>query len=275
MLTLLALLSASAEETFYSSLSGRMVAVTPSVVQGSLPPGGFTPALTQERLLDVATCLDTAAPPEELTAVLSVDATGVVTSVSMYAEPSAPAAEACVQKAAMAVSFRGGPARVQLVIDPDAKLDLTALIGRRGVELGRGDRAAHPTDPPHASGPTSGGLPPPYTPTPGVSVHDHGVIILGALDKSLLDGVVRANLGALETCYARARESAPDTTGRIAVKFVVDETGAVSSTTVKSTTTNHQALDACVVSAFYQWPFPAPKGGGIVIATYPIDFVPE
>ena len=43
---------------------------------------------------------------------------------------------------------------------------------------------------------------------------------------------------------------------------------------VKSTTLNNGAAEKCISDRFYQMQFPEPKGGGIVVVSYPFIFAP-
>ena len=90
-------------------------------------------------------------------------------------------------------------------------------------------------------------------------------IILGALDLSVMTPVVEGLGPAVEGCRAQHPAS-----GKVVIKFVVAKDGAVSSATVKSSTTGNAALDGCVAEAFKTPVFPEPKGGGIVITSWPV-----
>ena len=52
-----------------------------------------------------------------------------------------------------------------------------------------------------------------------------------------------------------------DLHGRIVVQARVNPAGRVLSTSVNSTVEEGARLQACVVSAFQSWAFPAPTGG--------------
>ena len=99
-------------------------------------------------------------------------------------------------------------------------------------------------------------------------------IILGALDKSLIDAVIKRNMSQLRYCYQRELTKNPALAGRIQVKFVIAKDGSVSSAVTKSTTMNNPAVESCLNGRFLRFQFPEPKGGGIVIVTYPFVFSP-
>jgi len=105
---------------------------------------------------------------------------------------------------------------------------------------------------------------------PGVGAGDP--IILGALDKSLIDRVVKSHLAQIRYCYQRELAKNPKLFGKIVVKFVISKDGTVSSATTKSSTMNNPIVERCVNSRFMRMRFPKPKGGGIVIVSYPFVF---
>jgi outer membrane biosynthesis protein TonB len=106
--------------------------------------------------------------------------------------------------------------------------------------------------------------------SPGVSARDP--IILGALDKSVIDEVVKKKLPAIRYCYQRQLNQQPTLAGKLVMKFTIDKHGGVSSATPKSSTLHNAAVDACVQKQFLRMRFPPPRGGGIVIVAYPFVF---
>ncbi len=99
-------------------------------------------------------------------------------------------------------------------------------------------------------------------------------IILGALDKSLIDAVIKRNMNQIRYCYQRELTKNPALGGKITVKFVIAKDGTVSSATTKSSTMNSPAVEGCINGRFLRFQFPEPKGGGIVIVSYPFIFSP-
>ena len=106
--------------------------------------------------------------------------------------------------------------------------------------------------------------------SPGVGAGDP--IILGALDKSLIDRVVKSHLAQIRYCYQRELAKNPKLFGKIVVKFVISKDGSVSSATTKSSTMKNPIVEQCVNARFLRMRFPKPKGGGIVIVSYPFVF---
>lgn len=99
-------------------------------------------------------------------------------------------------------------------------------------------------------------------------------IILGALDKSLIDAVIKRNMAQIRYCYQRELTKNPSLGGKITVKFVIAKDGTVSSATTKTSTMNNPAVESCINGRFMRFQFPEPKGGGIVIVSYPFIFSP-
>ncbi len=99
-------------------------------------------------------------------------------------------------------------------------------------------------------------------------------IIIGGLDKSLIDQVIKRNLSQIRYCYQRELTKNPNLGGKVSVKFVIANDGSVSSATTKSSTLASPAAESCINARFLHMTFPQPKGGGIVIVSYPFLFAP-
>jgi pSer/pThr/pTyr-binding forkhead associated (FHA) protein/outer membrane biosynthesis protein TonB len=100
-------------------------------------------------------------------------------------------------------------------------------------------------------------------------------IILGALDKSLIDAVIKKHMNQIRYCYQRELPKNPTLGGKVTVKFVISKTGSVSKASTKTSTMNNKAVEGCINSRFMRFKFPEPKGGGIVIVSYPFIFQPS
>jgi hypothetical protein len=101
-------------------------------------------------------------------------------------------------------------------------------------------------------------------------------IILGALDKSLIDRVIKQNFNQIKYCYQRQLPSNPSLSGKIVVKFVISGDGSVfQAKTHSSTMAGGGAVQSCINQRFLRFQFPEPKGGGIVIVKYPFIFSPR
>lgn len=95
----------------------------------------------------------------------------------------------------------------------------------------------------------------------------------GRLPPEVIQRIVRQNFGRFRLCYERGLAQNPNLAGRVAVRFVIDSTGAVSHAANGGSDLPHSGAVACVVSSFYSLSFPAPEHG-IVSVVYPILFEP-
>ena len=99
-------------------------------------------------------------------------------------------------------------------------------------------------------------------------------IVIGALDRSLIDAVIKQHMNAIKYCYQRELTKNPALGGKIVIKFTIAKDGTTSSASTKSTTMSNQAVEQCIEGRFMRMQFPQPKGGGIVIVSYPFMFSP-
>ncbi len=99
-------------------------------------------------------------------------------------------------------------------------------------------------------------------------------IILGALDKSLIDAVIKRHMNQIRYCYQRELTKNPNLGGKITVKFVIAKDGSVSKASIKSSSMGNKSVESCITGRFMRFTFPEPKGGGIVIVSYPFIFAP-
>ncbi|MFT7519771.1 MAG: hypothetical protein ACI9MC_001915, partial [Kiritimatiellia bacterium] len=97
-------------------------------------------------------------------------------------------------------------------------------------------------------------------------------IILGALDRSLIDAVIKRHMNQIRYCYQRELTKNPNVKGKLVVKFVIAKDGSVSNANIKSSSMKNGSVENCVVGRFMRMQFPKPKGGGIVIVSYPFIF---
>jgi TonB family protein len=99
-------------------------------------------------------------------------------------------------------------------------------------------------------------------------------IVLGALSKPVIQAVIRRRLRAVKKCYEQELQNSPKLQGRVVIKIVISASGKVSSAEVKESTVPSEPVGACVAEVMRKAQFPAPKGGGIVIVSYPFVFKP-
>lgn len=135
--------------------------------------------------------------------------------------------------------------------------NLGALVGMKGVQLG-------------SSG--TGSAPPAQIGADGTTTLAADPIVLGELKKAEIDPVMKEHLPSIRGCYQAQLARRPELAGKVVMKFVVAKDGTVSSATVKSTTLNSPETEGCMIAEFGKMRFPAPRGGGIVIVSYPFEF---
>lgn len=99
-------------------------------------------------------------------------------------------------------------------------------------------------------------------------------IILGSLDRSLIDQVIKRHMNQVRYCYQRQLTSNPNLSGKVTVRFVIASDGSVSKASIKSSSLNDKTVESCITSRFMRFSFPEPKGDGIVIVSYPFIFSP-
>jgi TonB family protein len=97
-------------------------------------------------------------------------------------------------------------------------------------------------------------------------------VVMGSLDKELIRAVIKRNIGQIRFCYESQLNRFPKLNGRVMVKFIIKEDGSVASSNVASSTVGNAELESCAASRVRTWLFPKPKGGGVVVVTYPFNF---
>jgi TonB family protein len=95
--------------------------------------------------------------------------------------------------------------------------------------------------------------------------------IIGSLDKELIRKVIHANHGAIRFCYESQLARFPKLSGKVAIKFIINGNGTVTSSSVAQSTIGNESLESCIAGRVRTWIFPKPKDG-IVVVTYPFLF---
>ncbi len=94
-------------------------------------------------------------------------------------------------------------------------------------------------------------------------------MVMGSLDKELIRQVIHRNRNQIRYCYESQLTRHPKLSGKVAIKFVITASGTVASSQVSQSTLGNTELETCIASRVQTWIFPKPKGGGVVIVTYP------
>jgi hypothetical protein len=95
----------------------------------------------------------------------------------------------------------------------------------------------------------------------------------GRLPPEVVQRIVRQNFGRFRLCYETLLLTNDQATGRVSVKFVIDKSGAVSTTQDGGSDIGDATMISCVVRSFGGLQFPQPEGG-IVTVSYPLIFAP-
>jgi TonB family protein len=97
-------------------------------------------------------------------------------------------------------------------------------------------------------------------------------IVEGSLSKEEIGRVIRRYLSQIKYCYEKELTRNPNLAGKVVVGFTIGGTGKVTESNVVETSLNDQTVEDCVLKIINRIQFPQPKGGGIVLVTYPFIF---
>lgn len=99
-------------------------------------------------------------------------------------------------------------------------------------------------------------------------------ILIGNMDRSEIDEVIKRHMPAIRYCYQQHLQRKPDLGGKIVVGFTIAGDGSVARAQAKRSTMDHAEVESCIVGRFLRMSFPKPRGGGMVIVSYPFLFAP-
>jgi len=100
-------------------------------------------------------------------------------------------------------------------------------------------------------------------------------VVMGGLDRSVIDEYIRRHMPQLRACYEQQLNSATGRlAGRIATRFVISGTGRVSQAGVTTSSIGNAKVEGCVLGVLKNIVFPEPLGGGTVEVDYPFSFTP-
>ena len=97
-------------------------------------------------------------------------------------------------------------------------------------------------------------------------------VIIGTLDPAIIRRIVREHAGQVRYCYESALARTPGLHGKVVMKWVINSDGRVTQATTAETQMNNATVESCLSSRVKSWVFPPPRGGGMVIVTYPFVF---
>lgn len=108
---------------------------------------------------------------------------------------------------------------------------------------------------------------------PGPSTDDLSVLMKGDMPLEIIGRIVRQNFGRLRMCYEAGLKRDPNLSGRVAVEFVIDRDGSVTSAVDGGSDLPDQEVVRCIANAYRQLTFPAPPKGPVELI-YPFVFSP-
>jgi metallo-beta-lactamase class B len=97
----------------------------------------------------------------------------------------------------------------------------------------------------------------------------------GSMDKSIIRGVIRDHINEVKVCYEAELAVHPRLFGQIMVQFTIGATGEVVKSVLQTSTMGSPSVESCTVKAVKTWRFPRPRGGGVVIVSYPFLLTPH
>jgi hypothetical protein len=102
------------------------------------------------------------------------------------------------------------------------------------------------------------------------SMREEGAQANGRLAPEVIQRVVRQNFGHFRACYERGLTKNASLSGRIAVRFVIQEDGTVRDPPEHTgSTLADRDVSSCLLREFGKLSFPKPDGG-IVTVVYPL-----
>jgi hypothetical protein len=99
--------------------------------------------------------------------------------------------------------------------------------------------------------------------------------IIGGLHASEIDETIKRHLNQIRYCYQRQLQKEPGLSGKLVSRFVIAKDGSVSKAETKASSLGNPAVDSCVNGRLARITFPQPRGGGIVIVSYPFMFTAQ
>ncbi len=96
--------------------------------------------------------------------------------------------------------------------------------------------------------------------------------IVGGLTRKVVGEYIQRRWLQFKHCYEKGLGRSPNMYGKVTTTFTIDSEGRVSETDVLQSTLDNADVEVCVLRAIRLIRFPKPRGGGVVIVTYPFLF---
>ena len=99
-------------------------------------------------------------------------------------------------------------------------------------------------------------------------------IIVGSLNKRLVQHIVRLHQKEIRHCYEVSLLKDKTLNGSVTTQFIILPDGSVESARVIDSTLNNPELEQCMIDHIKNWKFYAiPNFDGITVVNYPFTFV--
>lgn len=100
-----------------------------------------------------------------------------------------------------------------------------------------------------------------------------GRTVLGeGLGKAEVGRVMRRHLARFRFCYEKELNADPNLAGKVSVRFTIAPDGRVAQAGIRESTLGSAKVEACLRGVVHTLKFPAPRGGGVVMVSYPFLF---
>ena len=97
-------------------------------------------------------------------------------------------------------------------------------------------------------------------------------MVMGSLDKEIIRRIVQEHASQIRYCYEHELTRTPGIFGKIMMKWVISGEGKVNQSQVAESQMKNSNVEQCIARKIQGWVFPKPKGGGIVVVSYPFVF---
>ena len=97
-------------------------------------------------------------------------------------------------------------------------------------------------------------------------------VVAGSLDTSVIRRTIRSKLRGVRRLYEKQLKAKPGLQGKVTLKLVIGARGQVAAASVVESTIEDEDFVKALLAAVRAWRFPAPRGGGKVVVTYPFIF---
>jgi hypothetical protein len=98
------------------------------------------------------------------------------------------------------------------------------------------------------------------------------LILVGGLEKEVIARIIQRHWAQIKYCYEKELTKNPNLYGKVVIQFTIGATGKVDEAHIAQTEMNNEGVEGCILRNVKMWMFPQPKGGGVVLVTYPFIF---